>query len=176
MNDELNLNWSEPRVVRGRSLRISEPSAEFWAAWRSDKAAIKALGISCRPASGGWEVIEWSDAPLSVVSSEKPVDSVPIVASRQARYVEGFSAPELNLKPGVILSDEQVKITLEYWKGFHTATSNEYRVIKIIGAVSVEVFSGSMYLTARVGDMINEKQATELASRDNVEAITIPRP
>lgn len=110
MNDELNLVWSEPRIIRGRSLRVAQPTPEFWALWRSDKAAIKESGISCAPArDGGWEVLEWSDALAENIQEVPKSDPafVPVV-SRPARHVADFVAPELNLS--VQLSPEQVAI------------------------------------------------------------------
>ena len=67
----------------------------------------------------------------------------------------------------------KVKITLEYLGHFTTATSQDYKVIRIDGAPTVQVIVAgkSEYRTVRVGDLIVEAEAEELSTR--VEMITV---
>ena len=67
----------------------------------------------------------------------------------------------------------KIKVTMEYMGSFRTAHSQDYKVLKIVGAPTVEVETGNGYGTVRVGDIISEAQAAELAKR--VEITTVPR-
>jgi hypothetical protein len=67
----------------------------------------------------------------------------------------------------------KIKVTLEYMGKFKTANSQDYRLVKIVGAPTVEVFQNGRYDTIRVSDIIAEDQATELSTR--VEVTTVPK-
>lgn len=64
--------WSEPKPVttsRGaRLLRTAEPTPAFWAAWRADKEALKAAGVSCgkNRQTTEWEVCWWQQETVAV--------------------------------------------------------------------------------------------------------------
>lgn len=104
----VNLNWSEGRklnTARGpRLLQVASPTPDFWAEWRSNKAALQAEGVSCRPISGSrdWEVLRWSElpadfAPAAVVAAAVEA-AYPAGAqvARPARTLAGFQAPEID--------------------------------------------------------------------------------
>lgn len=63
-----------------------------------------------------------------------------------------------------------IKIQLEYICAFNTAQTHEYRILKITGAPNVEVMDvpGKSYQKARVGALLSERQAEELATRHEV--------
>ena len=61
--------WSEGKEVQTKNgpriLHKGTPDNSFWNAWRADKEALKAAGVSCsRKDDGTWEVLWWE--PLSV--------------------------------------------------------------------------------------------------------------
>lgn len=61
------LKWDQPRKVntgQGQKIvRSAKPTAEFWNVWRKDKAALKAVGISCSMFREEWQVTWWQDIP-----------------------------------------------------------------------------------------------------------------
>lgn len=70
----------------------------------------------------------------------------------------------------------KIKVTVEHYGSFRAGDSHDYKIVKIVGAPTVEVEKASdrnLYETARVDDIINEKQATELSKR--VELVTVPK-
>jgi hypothetical protein len=78
----------------------------------------------------------------------------------------------------------KLKVNIEYIGNFRSGTSADYKVVKITGAPTVPVAReggatpiadqvSPLYDTARVGDIISEAQATELARR--VEVTTTQR-
>lgn len=77
------------------------------------------------------------------------------------------------------MTTPSIKVVLEYWGHWSTPKSNDYRIEKITGAITVDVITGEgnplapTSKAARVGDMITEGQAKELAER--VDVITMPR-
>ena len=42
-----------------RQARTAPASHEFWAAWRTNKPAMKLAGYSARPTTNGWQAIEY---------------------------------------------------------------------------------------------------------------------
>jgi hypothetical protein len=66
----------------------------------------------------------------------------------------------------------KIKVSLGYRGAWKTNTSQDYKIEKIVGAPTVEVSKDSGFIIGRVGDLIDEKQATELATR--VEVTTTP--
>ncbi|MEI8291747.1 MAG: hypothetical protein WCH99_19950 [Verrucomicrobiota bacterium] len=42
-----------------RQARTAPASPEFWAAWRTNKPAMKSAGFSARPTSNGWQAIQY---------------------------------------------------------------------------------------------------------------------
>ncbi len=76
--------WGEPREVvtsRGRrNLRKAAPTESFWAAWRADKAALQAAGVSCGKdrETGAWEACWWQPIAEEKLAAEKTA----IAASR----------------------------------------------------------------------------------------------
>lgn len=63
----------------------------------------------------------------------------------------------------------KIKVTIEYLGQHRSPTSHDYKVLQIDGAPTVEVqdtqSQGTAYIALRVGDILNEKQATELSNR-----------
>lgn len=68
---------------------------------------------------------------------------------------------------------KSIKVTTEYLGQFRSGESHDYKITKIIGAPTVEIQAGAGYIPGRVGEIISEKQAEELANR--VEVTTIPK-
>ncbi len=62
----------------------------------------------------------------------------------------------------------KIKVALEFLGHFRNNETQDYKVTKIIGAPTVEVSAGNGYITIRVGEIINERQATELAEVSEV--------
>lgn len=62
-----------------------------------------------------------------------------------------------------------IKVQLEYVTTL-TAQAHEYRILKITGAPNIEVMDvpGKSYQKARVGALLSERQAEELATRHEV--------
>jgi hypothetical protein len=59
-----SLNWSAPVVTDGVAVSEAAPNQKFWTAWRADKEAVRAAGVSVKPAEWPkktWRVI-WSRA------------------------------------------------------------------------------------------------------------------
>ena len=42
-----------------RQARTASASPEFWAAWRTNKPAMKSAGYSARPTNNGWQAIQY---------------------------------------------------------------------------------------------------------------------
>jgi hypothetical protein len=42
-----------------RQARTAPASSEFWAAWRTNKPAMKLAGFSARPTTNGWQAIQY---------------------------------------------------------------------------------------------------------------------
>lgn len=68
INLESLVKWSKPKRVETRNgprdLRTGYPGDEFWSAWRSDKDALKDIGISCgKDRNGNWEARWWKEIP-----------------------------------------------------------------------------------------------------------------
>ncbi len=72
------------------------------------------------------------------------------------------------------MNKTKIKVTLEYIGGFTRQHSHDYRVMKIVGAPTIEVENNGKFDTTRVGNVITEKQATGLA--DRVEVTTLRKP
>lgn len=73
------LKWSAPRRVETRqglrNLRTAAPTDAFWAAWRSDKAALKDAGVSCgKNRDGDWEATWW--LPLEAAEQAKTDEAI----------------------------------------------------------------------------------------------------
>jgi hypothetical protein len=67
-----------------------------------------------------------------------------------------------------------IKVTVEYVGAFSATNAQEYRIKKIVGAPTVEAqlkTNAAAYKVMRVGDIISEAQATEMATR--VELTTL---
>ena len=68
--------WSEPKelnTARGRKLlRKASPTPEFSAAWKSDKPALQAAGLSWSkdPRTGEWYVCWWMPISADTVAKE----------------------------------------------------------------------------------------------------------
>jgi SWI/SNF-related matrix-associated actin-dependent regulator 1 of chromatin subfamily A len=64
--------WGPPKTVRAQGvekiLRVAPPTETFWEAWRADKAALKAAGISCGRdmKTNQWQAKWWQDVPKAV--------------------------------------------------------------------------------------------------------------
>lgn len=79
------------------------------------------------------------------------------------------------------MSDKKsVTVYLEYNGHFHTSTSEDYKITKIVGAVVVpvgpfypEAAEESPKRLARVGDWLSEKQAMDLS--EGVNVITVQK-
>jgi len=75
----------------------------------------------------------------------------------------------------------RIKVTVQYYgnfRGTDNGLGRDYKITRIDGAPSVEVTAtmekpAADYRKAYVGDMINEKQAQELAQR--VQFTTLPK-
>ena len=67
----------------------------------------------------------------------------------------------------------KTKVTFEYWGRFKSATSEDYRIIKIVGSPTVRVYDHKeqAYFSKRVGDMLSEKEVEELSSQLQVTII-----
>lgn len=64
-----------------------------------------------------------------------------------------------------------ISVALEYWGHWRSEKSEDYWIKEISGAVTVEVQAvddRTVWITARVGEMISEAQADELSKRVNV--------
>ena len=98
---ESMLQWSPVSSVPGRYEVSAPANSAFWAEWRADKAAVKALGISCKPAAGREWLVTWvRSIPFEVpISAGVPVEAL----NEQADFVPQ-PLPEHIAK---ILSDEQ---------------------------------------------------------------------
>lgn len=76
---EYGLQWGQPKTVktsRGLSEVIAAPVTEaFWAAWRSNKEAVKAAGFSVGQHNGQWQVSKWKtlEAAKPAVKVERVV-------------------------------------------------------------------------------------------------------
>ena len=76
---EYGLQWGQPKTVktsRGLSEVVSAPTTEaFWAAWRSNKEAVKAAGYSVSQYNGLWQVSKWKtlEASKPIVKAERVV-------------------------------------------------------------------------------------------------------
>ncbi len=112
VNVESLLAWSTPARVNTangpRLLRKATPTPQFWSAWRADKAACQAAGLTCRPVPGSrdWEALWWSVEGAPVAS----VPSVAVTAAPVAR--QPFVLPA-----GIVLSDEQLQIVAWFKDG-----------------------------------------------------------
>lgn len=77
------------------------------------------------------------------------------------------------------INTPSIKVVVEYWGHWRNPDSHDYRIAKITGAVTVDVIKvehnplAPQHKTARVGDMLTEQQAAELAER--VDMITMDR-
>lgn len=64
--NKFNLQFGPAKIVMTRfgekSVRSAPATEEFWNAWRADKDAVKALGLSCGKddRTGAWRITEWS--------------------------------------------------------------------------------------------------------------------
>ncbi len=94
MNIEALASWSSPKHLKTRfgrkALRTARPGDVFWNAWRADKGALKAAGISCkRDDDGSWEAQWWVDDVEAEVEAREAV-----AASRAADADLDVPAPE----------------------------------------------------------------------------------
>lgn len=105
-----NLKWDgEREISAGVFSYCAVPSPEFWNLWRSDKAAIKNMGVIVRPLPNRDWVVEWvRNERMMLISDEDEVQ-------------EFIPAP---LPTGINYSDEQNEI----FNWFRTGTGN--RVVR----------------------------------------------
>lgn len=97
----LSLAWSNPVEIKpGLVQREAQPDAKFWELWRSQKQALKDLGIKAQPGANSSWVILWSADP-SVFSQ--------VVPQTVIEPESGDFTPE-PLDPSVAWSDEQLAI------------------------------------------------------------------
>jgi len=70
---------------------------------------------------------------------------------------------------------KQLKVTLEYIGGFTHLDAHEYKIVRLIGAPNIETLNpkGGLPLVKRVGDIIDEKQAKDIATFADVT--TLPK-
>lgn len=68
---------------------------------------------------------------------------------------------------------KKIKVTVEYWGAWHTTTTKEYKVVKIVGAPTFAYSVRGTSAVARIGDMLSEAALENLAS--NIEVTTVPR-
>lgn len=72
MNVQTLLVWSEPKEIQTKAgprfLSKAEPTEAFWHAWRTNKGALKAAGVSCtrNDRTGQWEACWWQELPETV--------------------------------------------------------------------------------------------------------------
>jgi hypothetical protein len=133
---EFLVAWSTPKhgikTARGiRSLRTAQPTPAFWAAWRANKAALQADGVTCSPGeNGSWTVKQWlkpEDAtalkPAAIYSQDEsnsqPDDrdsvvadgaSCEVVSEAVKRVFDTKPEPVSTTANGVKWSDEQLAI------------------------------------------------------------------
>lgn len=73
----LNLKWSDPTEIQTKAgprfLRKAEATAAFWAAWKTQKDALKSEGISCsrNDRTGEWEICWWQEIPDEIKSQRQ---------------------------------------------------------------------------------------------------------
>jgi ATP-dependent DNA helicase UvrD/PcrA len=74
--ESFELSFSEAREVSTRNgvryVRTASPTPAFWSAWRFDKEAVKALGISVRKGDDAWEISWWSQTANVTEMPEAP--------------------------------------------------------------------------------------------------------
>lgn len=63
---------------------------------------------------------------------------------------------------------KQLIVRLEYIGACTKQDAQEYRILSVFGGPNVEVQKDGNYVKARVGEIISEKQAEELANRVTV--------
>lgn len=70
---------------------------------------------------------------------------------------------------------KQIKVTLEYVGGFTRLDAHEYKIVRLGGAPNIETLNpkGGLPLVKRVGDIIDEKQAKDIATFADVT--TLPK-
>lgn len=182
MIETIALNWSEAREVstkRGiRYLRTAQPTANFWAAWKSAKAAIKADGVEVNKFSGQWEVAQWLEA-LPEVSMETVAGATlpdnsstgPVVAS--ATDIAG-SSPAVSIDPSVAWSAEQLAI----FEWFSAGTG--HRVVKARAGTGKSTTIKQGLLIAResrrlyaVFNKKNQREAVEKINHPQIDVLTL---
>lgn len=50
----------QPAQVETKTIiyaQVAQPTADFWRAWRTNKAGLKAHGYTCRPSTNGWQIL-----------------------------------------------------------------------------------------------------------------------
>ena len=78
MIENIKLNWSEGEAIetrRGpRILKVAQPTAAFWGAWRSSKSQLQAEGVSCRKnRDDAWEICWWLEASPQTINTQPAV-------------------------------------------------------------------------------------------------------
>ena len=80
MDVESIANWSAPKELQTKNgprlLRKAETSEKFWTAWRANKDALKAAGVSCSrdERTGDWQALWWQ--PLTEDIKQARAESV----------------------------------------------------------------------------------------------------
>lgn len=120
--ESLKLNWSEGQLIntrRGeRLLRKASPGPAFWSAWKSDKQAIKDLGLEVDKPAGVWTVLWWSDPSAPMPEPEAPANAIiPVLPEPEVVAITAEICATAN---GVNWSDEQLAI----FNWFKTGTGN----------------------------------------------------
>jgi SWI/SNF-related matrix-associated actin-dependent regulator 1 of chromatin subfamily A len=90
--DRLPLDWTGPKDVNTRNgarvLRKAPANETFWALWKSDKEALKALGYSVsRNDKGAWEVCHWG-LPDGKTQEQAAVDTNEAIQASRAVSAE----------------------------------------------------------------------------------------
>ncbi len=101
---EQMLEWQAAEAGRF----VAPANAAFWAEWRADKAAVKALGISCKPGAGrDWQVSWKRDTAPTRMPEAACANYAPAYDA-----TGGWVVPALD--PSVPWSDEQLAICEKY--------------------------------------------------------------
>lgn len=127
--DELDLNWSEPKIVMTkfgeRSLRTASPNQSFWELWNSKKNELKRDGFSLTKEPSGWVVLHW--AKLENEEKKKEIKEL----SRASHLDIDLPVPE-----GLGYLDYQ-KAGIHFSKDKNTLIADEMGLGKTIQAIGV---------------------------------------
>jgi len=113
------LPWSEAKQVETkngpRNLRKAAPTEEFWALWRAEKAALRAVGLSCSQFKGQWEVCWWQEIPgeaekhNEALAASRATDTAVAVPCPEGLDYFGYQAAGIAYcqgKKAVLIADE----------------------------------------------------------------------